>query len=159
MEKRVCLGLVQGIKADKEINDMTLDIQTAEVTKSDLRTFGFIMGGMIAFMFGLVIPWLFSSENWPIWPYIVMAIFFILAVAVPEVLRPVNHFWLKVGNVLGFINSRIILGAMFYLMIFPIGMILKVLGKDSMQRKLEANAVTYRKETTVREKNHLKKPF
>ena len=140
---------------------MTTDIQTAEVTTSDLRKFGFIMGGMIALMFGLIFPWIFdkTSENWPIWPFIVMAVFFILAIAVPETLRPVNHYWLIIGSVLGFINSRIILGAMFYLMIFPIGMILKALGKDSMQRKLEENAETYRKITKVREKDHLKKPF
>ncbi len=140
---------------------MTTDIQTAEVTTSDLRKFGFIMGGMVALMFGLIFPWIFdkTSENWPIWPFIVMAIFFLLAIAVPEILRPVNHIWLKIGNVLGFINSRIILGAMFYLMIFPIGMILKLLGKDSMQRKLEENADTYRIITKVREKDHLKKPF
>ena len=140
---------------------MTTDIQTAEVTTSDLRKFGFIMGGMVVLIFGLIFPWIFdkTSENWPIWPFIVMAIFFILAIAVPEILRPVNHIWLKIGNILGFINSRIILGAMFYLMIFPIGMILKLLGKDSMQRKLEKNAETYRKITKVREKDHLKKPF
>ncbi len=140
---------------------MTTDIQTAEVTTSDLRKFGFIMGGMVALIFGLIFPWIFdkSSENWPIWPFIVMAIFFLLAIAIPEILRPVNHIWLKIGNVLGFINSRIILGAMFYLMIFPIGMILKLLGKDSMQRKLEENADTYRILTKVREKDHLKKPF
>jgi len=140
---------------------MTTDIQTAEVTTSDLRKFGFIMGGMIALMFGLIFPWIFdkTSENWPIWPFIVMAVFFILAIAVPETLRPVNHYRLIIGSVLGFINSRIILGAMFYLMIFPIGMILKALGKDSMQRKLEENAETYRKITKVREKDHLKKPF
>ncbi|WP_299870759.1 SxtJ family membrane protein [uncultured Cocleimonas sp.] len=140
---------------------MNTDTQTVEVTKSDLRKFGFIMGGMIALMFGLIFPWIFdkTSENWPIWPFIVMAIFFVLAIAIPEILRPVNHYWLKIGNVLGFINSRIILGAMFYLMIFPIGMILKVLGKDSMHRKLEDNAKTYRIITKVREKDHLKKPF
>ena len=48
---------------------------------------------------------------------------------------------------------------MYYLMIFPIGMILKALGKDSMQRKLDENAETYRIITKVREKDHLKKPF
>jgi len=140
---------------------MNTDTQTVEVTKSDLRKFGFIMGGMIALMFGLIFPWIFdkTSENWPIWPFIVMAVFFVLAIAIPEILRSVNHYWLKIGNVLGFINSRIILGAMFYLMIFPIGMILKVLGKDSMHRKLEDNAKTYRIITKVREKDHLKKPF
>ena len=140
---------------------MTTDIQTAEVTKSDLRKFGFIMGGMVALIFGLLFPWIFdkTSENWPIWPFIVLAVFVLLTLAAPEILRPINHIWLKIGNVLGFINSRIILGAMFYLMIFPIGMILKALGKDSMQRKLEENADTYRKLIKVREKDHLKKPF
>ena len=86
---------------------MTTDIKTEEVTTSDLRKFGFIMGGMVALMFGLIFPWIFdkTSENWPIWPFIVLAVFFIFAIAVPEILRPVNHIWLKIGSVLGFINS------------------------------------------------------
>ncbi len=133
----------------------------AEVTKSDLRKFGFIMGGMFALIFGLIFPWIWdkTSENWPIWPFIVMAVFWTIAIIAPQILRPVNSIWLKIGNVLGFINTRIILGLMFFLMIFPIGLLLKLFGKDSMNRKLDKNADTYRIITKLRNKEHLEKPF
>ncbi|MCF6191357.1 MAG: SxtJ family membrane protein [Cocleimonas sp.] len=140
---------------------MSNEINTAEVTTSDLRKFGFIMGGMFALIFGLIFPWLGdkTSETWPLWPFIVMAIFWLISIAAPQILRPVNDIWIKIGNVLGFINSRIILGVMFFVMIFPIGMLLRLFGKDSMNRKLDKNADTYRKISKVRNKEHLEKPF
>jgi len=140
---------------------MSTEINTAEVTTSDLRKFGFIMGGMFALIFGLIFPWLGdkTSETWPIWPFIVMAVFWVIAIVAPQILRPINDIWIKIGNVLGFINSRIILGLMFFVMIFPIGTLLKLFGKDSMNRKLDKEAVTYRKISTVRKKEHLEKPF
>jgi len=135
--------------------------QVAEVTTSDLRKFGFIMGGMFALMFGLIFPWIFNktAETWPIWPFIVLAVFWAVAIIYPEILRPVNALWTKIGNVLGFINSRIILGIMFFVLIFPIGLILKLFGKDSMNRKYDEEADSYRKIVTPRNKEHLRKPF
>ena len=140
---------------------MSNEINTAEVTNSDLRKFGFIMGGMFALIFGLIFPWLSdkTKDTWPMWPFIVMAVFWAVAVVAPQILRPVNEIWIKVGNVLGFINSRIILGVMFFAMIFPIGMLLKLFGKDSMNRKLDKKTDTYRIVTKQRNKEHLEKPF
>ena len=140
---------------------MTTQIQQDDVTKSDLRKFGLIMGAMIALIFGLLFPWIADKtlENWPRWPFITMVVFWALALLFPESLRRVNELWLKVGNVLGWINSRIILGVMFYLLIFPIGLLLKLFGKDSMNRKLDKGTDSYRKVTRIRDKNHLEKPF
>ncbi len=140
---------------------MNTEIKKVDVTRSDLRKFGLIMGAMFALIFGLLFPWITDKTygNWPIWPFIVMAIFWALALIFPESLRKVNELWLKVGNVLGWINSRIILGAMFFLLIFPIGLLLKLFGKDSMNRKLEKDADSYRKVTKLRDKDHLEKPF
>ena len=140
---------------------MSNEINTAEVTNSDLRKFGFIMGGMFALIFGLIFPWIGdrTKDTWPMWPFFVMAVFWAVAVVAPQILRPVNEIWIKVGNVLGFINSRIILGVMFFAMIFPIGMLLKLFGKDSMNRKLDKKTDTYRIVTKQRNKEHLEKPF
>ena len=130
---------------------MNTEIKKVDVTRSDLRKFGLIMGAMFALIFGLLFPWITDKTigNWPIWPFIVMAIFWTLALIFPESLRKVNELWLKVGNVLGWINSRIILGAMFFLLIFPTGLLLKLFGKDSMNRKLEKDADSYRKVTKL----------
>lgn len=140
---------------------MKPEMTSTEASKSDLRKFGLIMGGMFALIFGLLFPWVGdkTSENWPIWPFVVMAVFWLTALFIPQVLRPVNEVWVKIGNVLGFINSRIILGVMFFLLIFPIGLILKAFGKDSMNRKYDKEVDSYRRNVTPRNKNHLEKPF
>ncbi len=140
---------------------MNTDTNTPEVTVLDLRKFGFIMGGMFAFIFGFIFPWIGdkTSETWPIWPFIVMAIFWLIAIIAPKILGPVNEVWIKIGNVLGFINSRIILGVMFFLMIFPIGLLLKIFGKDSMNRKYDKKLDSYRRVVTPRKKEHLERPF
>lgn len=140
---------------------MNTETNNAEITTLDLRKFGFIMGGMFALIFGGLFPWIFdkTTATWPIWPFIVMAVFWALAIVIPESLRKVNDIWLKIGNVLGWINSRIILGIMFYLLIFPIGLLLKVFGKDAMNRKFDANSDSYRRISTQRDPKHLEKPF
>ena len=132
--------------------------QTSKSEKIELRKFGFLMGGMFALIFGLIFPWL-TNKTWPMWPFMVLAAFWLVAIIAPQLLKPVDKIWQKVGNVLGFINSRIILGIMFFLLIFPMGLALKILGKDSMNRKLLKDANTYRKVVTPRDKKHLEKPF
>ena len=127
--------------------------------KAELRKFGFIMAGMIVFLFALLSPWLFGASHWPIWPYIVAAAFVIPAVFSPRLLRPVNSVWLKVGHLLGWINSRIILGVMFFLIILPIGLLLKIFGKDSMNRTLNKQSPSYRKLSKPRNRKHLERPF
>jgi len=137
------------------------DVVTTDASKQELRKFGFIMGAMFALLFGLLFPWIFDKtmENWPIWPFIVLAVFWGLALFVPQILKPVNEIWLKIGNVLGWINSRIILGIMFFALIFPIGLILKIFGKDSMNRKFNESLKSYRRNTKPRKKENLERPF
>ena len=134
---------------------------TATTNNLELRKFGFIMGGMFALMFGLVIPWIAdkTAQTWPIWPFIVTAVLWALAIFAPQALKPVSDIWTKVGNVLGWVNSRIILSIMFFLLIFPIGLMLKLFGKDSMNRKFDSKLKTYRRVTKQRNKENLEKPF
>ena len=128
---------------------------------TELRNFGFIMGVMFALMFGLLFPLIGNKtfDSWPIWPFVVMSIFWLVALSYPLILKPVNNVWIKIGDVLGFINSRIILGIMFFLLIFPIGLILKILGKDSMNRRFNKKIDSYKKPVIPRDPKHLEKPF
>ena len=137
------------------------DVLTTNVSNQELRKFGLLTGAMFAFLFGLLFPWILdkTTKNWPIWPFIVLVVFWGLALFAPQILKPVNEIWLKVGNVLGWVNSRIILGIMFFALIFPIGLILKAFGKDGMNRKFDDNIKSYRRKTTPRKKEHLEKPF
>lgn len=127
------------------------------LTSKDLRNFGLIMGGMISLFFGLLIPWIWGLK-W-LWPFIVGAVFVLVAFTVPKLLTPVYHVWMKIGLVLGFINTRIILGVVFYTIFFPFALALKLLGKDPMARKLDAKMKSYRVKSKLPDVDHLRRPY
>lgn len=127
-------------------------------TSKDLRSFGLIMGGMISVFFGLLIPWIWDLK-WPMWPFIVAAAFVLVALAAPKLLTPIYHVWMKIGQVLGFINTRIILGLVFFTIFFPFALALKLLGKDPMARKLDAKIKSYRVKSKLPDADHLRRPY
>ncbi len=128
------------------------------IDKKGLRNFGLTIGGMIAVFFGILIPWLWGFEL-PFWPWVVSSIFLILAITVPETLRPVFIVWMKLGHVLGWINTRLLLSLVFYLMITPIGILLKLLGKDTLKRKYDLSEPSYRTVSKQPTAKNLEKPF
>jgi hypothetical protein len=69
--------------------------------------------------------------------------FLVIALAVPAWLGPMNRLWLKFGAVLHTITSPIILGIMFFLVILPIGLIMRLLGKDFLRLKFDRAAPSY----------------
>ena len=129
-----------------------------ELDKNGLRKFGLTTGAIVAALFGLLLPWLFEHSI-PTWPWVVAGVLVTLALAAPTTLRPVYKVWMKVGNVLGWINTRIILAILFYLLIVPVGILMRVLGKDPMRRSINPDADTYRVPSKPPPKRHLERPF
>lgn len=127
-------------------------------TVRELRLFGLMMGGFIAVIFGLLIPWIWDLE-FPEWPWMAAAVFIVWGLAAPASLSPVFRVWMKFGGVLGWINTRLLLGLVFYLMFFPLGVIMRLFGWDAMHRKLNANAQSYRVPSKVAARNNMEKPF
>ena len=138
--------------------DQNIQAEKPEYTLKELRDFGLIMAGMLCLMFGLVLPWIFGYSI-PYWPFILAFVFAIVALLQPVLLGPVNSVWLKISNVLGWINTRLVMGIMFFLLIAPIGIIMRLLGKDTLANKLSEQETSYRVITKVRDKKHLEKPF
>jgi hypothetical protein len=126
--------------------------------RSELRTFGLMFGGMLALIFGLVIPWLWSLSH-PLWPWIAATVFWIAALIVPRALGPINRAWIRVGMVLGWINSRIILGLVFFLMFTPVAIVMRMVGRDAMNRKFDPDAKTYRIKSKQPDNGQLEKPY
>ncbi|MDH3901107.1 MAG: SxtJ family membrane protein [Gammaproteobacteria bacterium] len=86
--------------------------EIAELDKPGLRKFGLITGAIVVGLFGLLLPWLLD-HHWPVWPWVVAAALWVPALVFPAVLKPVYRGWMKFGAVLGFINTRLILGLFF----------------------------------------------
>lgn len=124
----------------------------------ELRKFGLIFGTGLVVIFGLFLPWL-AERPWPVWPWVTAAVFVSLALVYPPALKPLNVAWLKFGHILGWINTRIILGVVFFVIFLPASLLLQLLGRDPMKRRLDPSAPSYRIPSKSSPKDQLERPF
>lgn len=124
-----------------------------------LRKFGFTTGAIIVVLFALFFPWVFDMATMPIWPWIIAGALWLPALLVPGALRPVYTTWMKIGHGIGWVNTRIILGVLFYVMVLPMGLIMRLFGNDPMARKRDKSASSYRIKSVSEAKDRLEKPY
>lgn len=116
------------------------------------------MAGAIAGLFGLLIP-LLKGHPLPLLPWAIAVVFLLLGLIVPRSLKPVYHLWLKIGHLLGWINSRIILSVIFGLVVTPMALVMKVIKRDTMNRQWQPQLATYRLPCRPRDRQHVEKPY
>jgi uncharacterized membrane protein len=129
-----------------------------KMNKQKLRNFGLTIGSIVAILFGLLFPWLFNNSS-PTWPWVIAATLWIWALILPATLEPIYHGWMKVGYTLGWINTRIILGIMFYTLFFLVGLLMKAISYDPMSRKIDKSIASYRVTSRPRSREHVERPF
>ena len=122
-----------------------------------LRSFGLMVGGIFALMG--VWPALWRGQPLRLWGVIVGGALIALALVWPHSLAQVYRFWMAVGAVLGWINTRLILGVLFYGLFTPLGLIMRLRGKDPMRRTLHPEADTYRVVRQPRPASHMRHQF
>ena len=108
--------------------------------KKDLRNFGILLGFILA---GLGIFKYFNNQPNSIYYLITSLVFLLPALVYPQMLRLPYKLWMKLADGLGFIMTRVILITLFYLVITPISLILKLTKKDLLNLKLEPNKKSY----------------
>lgn len=109
-----------------------------------LRDFGLVMAAMIAGIFGVLFP-LLKSRSLPVTPWIIALLFAVLALAWPRALALVHRFWMKLGHVLGWINSRIILALLFWGVVTPLSLLFKLVRRDILKLEYrDPKATSYR---------------
>ena len=128
-----------------------------EITAKQLRSFGLTVGGIFAFIGFWPIVIYGLAPRW--WSVVVAGILIAPALVYPRSLFWVYKGWMRVGHVLGWINTRVILGAVFYIIVTPIGIVRRWLGKDPMGRKLQPDLDTYRVVREPRPGSHLTKQY
>lgn len=107
---------------------------------SSNRSFGIVF--FVVFLFIALYP-ITYSEDIRIWSLIISFIFIILGLLNSKILTPLNKLWFKFGVILGKIISPIIMGIIFFLVVTPIGLIMKILGKDLLRLKYNKKDNTY----------------
>ena len=125
--------------------------------QSQLRSFGLIVGGILLFIG--VWPIIVKSRDIRWWSLAIGAVFIFLAMRAPSTLGPIHRAWMFIGHILGWINTKIILTVGFYAIVMPIGLAMRVLGKDPMRRRYVAEVSTYRILRTDRSAVHMKQQY
>ena len=128
-----------------------------EITKRTLRQFGLMVGGIFLFI-GLW-PFVWRQEAVRIWAVVPGSLLAVAGLMMPGLLKQVYQGWMWVGHVMGWVNTRIILGVLFYGVVTPMGLVMKLTGRDPMRREFEADAQTYHVIRQPRPASHMKNMF
>ena len=126
-------------------------------TNKQLRQFGLLVGGILT-VIGLF-PVVFRGGHPRIWALVPAVLLIVPALVYPRILRPVHRGWMALGEALGWINSRIILGTIFYTLVTATGLIMRLCGKDPMNRRLQPQTDSYRRKREPRPTSHMKHQF
>lgn len=122
-----------------------------------LRSFGLIVGGI----FALIAAWPAAVHGAaPRWWAAAIALGFLLpALLFPAALFWPHKGWMAFGHVMGWVNTRILLGMVFYGVVTPLGVFRSWLGKDPMGRRFRPELDSYRVPRTARPPQHLKRQY
>ena len=107
---------------------------------SSNRSFGLLF--FIVFLAISLWP-LKSQEDLRLWAFILALIFFVLGILNSKFLTPLNKLWMKFGIFLGSIISPFVMGVVFFMVVTPIGLIMRFLGKDLLRIKKSKFVSTY----------------
>ena len=122
-----------------------------------LRSFGLLVGGIFALL-GLW-PVVWRGQPLRLWSLILGGGLMALALAWPRSLAQIYRLWMRVGEVLGWINTRLILSVLFYLLFTPLGWYMRLRGKDPMQRTWTPEVESYRVTRQPRPVSHMRHQF
>ena len=114
--------------------------------------------GILFFIFFLIIGLypLISNEPIRIWSIILSSVFLIITTINPNLFAFLNKLWIKFGILLGKIISPIIMGLVFFFVVTPTGIFVKILKKDVMGLKRDASSYWITREDKVQS---MKKQF
>ena len=110
------------------------------VKGSSNRVFGLVFAGF----FSIVGFWpLIGGAGPRIWCLAIAAAFAVVAFIRPGLLTPLNKLWTKFGLIIHRVVNPIVMGLVFYLTITPMGLVMRLFGKDLLNLKLDPNRKSY----------------
>ena len=126
-------------------------------TRKQLRSFGLILAG--GFLLISLWPVVFRHGSPRMWGLIFGVFFGVAGILVPSALRIPHRIWMKLGDWLGWINSKIILSVLYFVLLTPVRLVMKLMGHDSMNRKFDQKTTSYRVTRRARPASHIMHQF
>jgi hypothetical protein len=127
----------------------------AAATKRELRVFALTSAAGFATMVGLIVPYV-RRRPFPWWPWGFAAVLIAVGLAMPTALRGVHSLSLRIIHGIGVIQSRIVLTLVFFLVITPLGIALRIVRRRNASNE---GASTFRVPSVARDKSSLEKPY
>jgi len=107
---------------------------------TEVRKFGLLFGGMCALAAGycfwrgnILAGWFTGSAVF----FAVTGLFF------EPVLRPIHTAWMAFARALAWVNTRLLLGVFFYMVLTPLGVVMRLLGKDFLDERIDRSSKSY----------------
>lgn len=126
-------------------------------SKKELRSFGLLVGATFS---GVGIwPLLMRGEALRLWAIGLGGVLILFGGMSPGILAPVHKVWMRVGHALGWVNTRILLGLVFFGLVTPMGILFRLMGKDVMGQTFVRDSPTYRVLRRPRPQGHMKYQF
>ena len=129
-----------------------------ELDRSGLRKFGITTGAMVVALFGLLFPWLLEVD-YPRWPWVLLLVLTIWGVVAPVTLRPVYRIWMRFGLLMSRVTAPLVLGIVFFGVLLPMGLVMRLFGRDPMARDLSDTTDSYRVESDKPPIESIERPF
>ena len=107
-----------------------------EIKISSNKSFGIVF--FFVFLLIAIYP-LINNQDIRLWSLTISIVFLILGIFDSKILYPLNKLWFKFGIFLGKIISPLIMGIIFFLVVTPIGLLMRILGKDLLNLKYNNN--------------------
>ena len=116
------------------VSEIKENVAGLNTGRRSLRKFGLlflVVGAIIA-------GWLFYRDS-PAWPWVAGAgaLFGLAGLLVPRALKPLYLAWMTLALIIGWLVSRLLLALLYYLLVTPLGVILKMTGKDFMENSFD----------------------
>lgn len=135
MDEGVCTRLMKNI-----LSDISYEIRHLNRSRTALRNFTLALGILSVGLSALA--WMKSNGLWPIWGGAGL-ILVLVAFVGPGLVKPFYVVVASIAAVIGYFLSRMILIVIFLTLVTPISLIMRLLGKDPMQRRIENKRSSY----------------
>jgi|GEM_PF-543848 len=150
-----------GVRFARFINKSPFNKVMLPLAESDdvgaMKSFGLSMSIAFPAIFMFVLPWFFSHAI-PLWPLCISAGLIVLYFSKAALLYYPYVLWMVIASILGFINTYVILFVIYALMIVPIGVCMRVLGKLQFKHRCAKSSCWIQRDS-VPNKGNLKEPF
>lgn len=120
------------------------EVRRLDVSRKALRSFGLLVGGVLAAI-AFVILW---RSDWHAGHAVqvlagISSVLVLAGLILPAMLKPFYLVWMALAFTLGFVMTRVLLTLVFFLVVTPIGLVMRAFGRDPLHRRIDRSTASY----------------